>query len=192
MNKEHYLLTLGILILSAVLGLTGCLVSVSVPGKVTGGGWMPSVSGMEKEKAIFGFNADSCDGLDYVQGHFNFHDKYADWPGGVKMKGDILEAYMCELQSSDTATSTCYCGAMLEDVPWHEITVEYRSTNPKYPGEGIAIVCIWDNGEGENAALPDTARIEVLSGPYGPDSGERYQNEGFVKGNVQSHECEEY
>jgi hypothetical protein len=191
MNKEHYLLTLGILILSAVLGLTGCLVSVSVPGKVTGGGWMPSVSDVEKEKATFGFNADSCDGLEYAQGHFNFHDKYAsdfpEWPGGVKMKGDILEAYKCELQSSDTNTSTCYCGAMLEDIPWHEIRVQYRSTNPKCPGEGEAIVCIWDNGEGENAELPDTARIEVWSGPY-----VGYQNEGFVKGNVQSHECEEY
>jgi hypothetical protein len=181
MNKEHYLLTLSVLILSTLLTLTGCL--VTVPGKITGGGWIPSISGMEKEKASFGFNANSCEGLSYAEGHFNFRDKYADFPGGVKMNGEILEAYECEEQES--GTSTCYCDGIFEP-PWHEISVYYRSTNPKRRGEGEAIICIKDNGEGENAVLADTAFAEVLSGPY-----VGYKNIGFVQGNVQSHECEE-
>jgi hypothetical protein len=139
---------------------------------------------MEKERAHLAFNADSCEGLDYARGHFNYRDKYAsDFPRGVKMNGDILEAYECDEQAS--GTQGCYCDDLFE-VPWHEIRVHYRSTDPKYPGEGKAIICMRDNGEGKKAVLADTIRIEVTSGPY-----MGYINMGSVQGNIQAHECEE-
>jgi hypothetical protein len=99
------------------------------------------------------------------------------------MNGDILEAYECDEQAS--GTQGCYCDDLFE-VPWHEIRVHYRSTDPKYPGEGKAIICMRDNGEGKKAVLADTIRIEVTSGPY-----MGYINMGSVQGNIQAHECEE-
>jgi len=70
--------------------------------------------------------------------------------------------------------------------PCYEIKIHYRSTNPKEPGEGEAVACVVDNGEGINAISLDNAFIDVVSGPYNG-----YTNSGPVKGNIQSHECKE-
>ena len=68
-----------------------------------------------------------------------------------------------------------------------EVEVEYRSTNPRYPGTGTALACVVDNGEGANAPA-DKAIIKVKDGPQGgPYAG--YSNEGPVQGNVQFHTC---
>lgn len=168
-------------------GLTGC----GVPGKVTGGGWIPS-SGDDSKKANFGFNGNSCDGL--ANGHFNFHDKYADgFKGGVKMNGEVMEAYEC-VGDILIDNPGCYVGTFPDALdftcyalgfPYYEIRVEYRSTNPRHRGEGMAIACIRDNGEGANATSSDEAYISVLSGPYVD-----YKNSGPVQGNIQSHPCD--
>ena len=47
-----------------------------------------------------------------------------------------------------------------------EVEVEYRSTNPRYPGTGTALACVVDNGEGANAPA-DKAIIKVKDGPQG-------------------------
>jgi hypothetical protein len=64
------------------------------------------------------------------------------------------------------------------------IDVWYNSTNPKMPGDGSAVVCVEDGGEGKNANEKDEFRIFVLDGPYAG-----YFNKGYVQGNIQEHDC---
>jgi hypothetical protein len=62
--------------------------------------------------------------------------------------------------------------------------VEYESQNPKAEGEGSAIVCLSDNGEGKNAP-DDTAAVYIEDGPY-----YGYVNCNYVSGNNQEHSCD--
>ena len=81
--------------------LTGC----SVPGKVTGGG---KITGTNTGIAIFGFNADSCEG--FVTGRFDFHDKGAtNFQNGVKMNGAVTDAGKCSEQEEQNSVENIYC-----------------------------------------------------------------------------------
>ena len=166
---------------------------------MTGGGWIPS-SAFNGEngqyKANFGFVADSCNGDDYIKGHFNYIDMKANpdrWPGGVKMNGEIIGAakcFYCDEQGCDVYPECGYCYEVLgqeeTNYPVYEVQVFYSSTNPKMRGEGFAFACVKDNGEGSNAEFADWAIIKVESGPFN-----HYYNKGPVQGNIQSHECKE-
>src|SRR5262245_22761767 len=89
-----------LLLVAVAWGLSGCV--LTFPGKVTGGGSIPSAGG--SGNANFGINADSCSGT--VKGHFNYHDMNADpttWPGGVKMNGDVTDVAQCGPEQTDFA-----------------------------------------------------------------------------------------
>jgi hypothetical protein len=63
--------------------------------------------------------------------------------------------------------------------------IAYDSQNPKAPGEGYAIICLADNGEGANHHA-DIAAAYIDTGPfYG------YVNCGEVSGNIQEHSCDD-
>jgi hypothetical protein len=208
MNTKDCLFVMVLVILVSVVGLSGC----AKPGKVTGGGWIASQACLDLEddapdlvirgencngdddscglKANFGFNADSCDDGCSITGHFNYHDKYApDYAdcGGVKMNGVVIEAGECVPLSYDFEDECLLCNDYADSLPdsgtVYTVTVLYRSTNPKFRGEGRAIACVVDNGEGVNAE-EDMAAILVKSGPY-----VGYYNYGKVQGNIQAHEC---
>src|SRR5262249_50053546 len=162
----------------AVLALAGC---TGNPGKVTGDGWIQSVSG--NGKANFGFNGQQC-----VPGELKGEFDYYDQPLGVKMHSAVVSASLCAGDNSGQIPSAA-CGVCTElGLPigtTYGIDFPYRSTNPKVPGEGFGIVCVTDNGEGKNAAQPDILGILIIDGPY---SG--YSNINYVQGgNIQSHKC---
>ncbi len=171
MKTSHFLFAKAMFALVAVVGVSGC-----APGKVTGGGWIPSASGDPGDKANFGFNAAQCD-PDAIRGQFNYHDQNAPLfaaGGGVKMNGPVVApGGLC------VAFPPCGCPA---GSYW--ITVEYGSTNPNFPGDGVAVACVTDNGEGINATSADMGSISVTSGPY---TG--YFNSGPVQGNIRAHDC---
>jgi hypothetical protein len=177
MKKRDELSGIVILVLAAVVGLSGC----AQGGKVTGGGWIPSASGEAGEKANFGFNAEECT-PDEVKGHFNYHDKALE----VKMNGPVIDAGECvePFSNPNLSLSCLFCTLTFPGLPAYGIEVAYRSTNPALPGTGNAIACVTDNGEGANATSADLGRIFVLSGPYAG-----YQNAGPVQGNIQAHRC---
>lgn len=169
---------------AAILGLIGCGTVGGPPGqgfvgaKMTGGGWIPSSSGVQGHKANFGFNAAQCvESVLAISGHFNFHDKHAPGfqPGGVKMNGSVVGVNLCS--PGPCPSSGCPVGSV-------EVEVAYRSTNPRFPGLGTALACVEDNGEGAKATAPDRGKIVVMDGPF-----EDYQNEGPVQGNIQAHTC---
>ena len=183
--RANVLRSCRVLLLAIVgMGVNGCPPDTAIPGKVTGGGTIPSTSGVSGNKANLGFIGDGCD-PDNVAGSFNYHDKNAPGfqPGGVKVLGAVVEAGECALPNGDT-TGNQACG-LCGDSATHGITALYRSTNPKQPGTGTVIACLTDNGEGANAGAPDAGIIEVLSGPFAA-----YFNAGAVQGNVQVHSCE--
>jgi hypothetical protein len=71
-----------------------------------------------------------------------------------------------------------------------EAVVEYRSTNPRFPGTGTARACVVDNGEGSHAQSADRALITVVDGPFVPPlPSPPYSNQGDVQGNIQFHTC---
>ena len=170
MKTSYFLFAKAVFALVAVVGVSGC-----APGKVTGGGWIPSTSGDPRDKANFGFNAAQCD-ADAIRGRFDYHDQNAAGfaaAGGVKMNGPVTAMTgLCE-------TPPCPCPAGS-----YVITVDYGSTNPNFPGDGVAVACVTDNGEGINATSADMGSISVTSGPY---TG--YFNSGPVQGNIRAHDC---
>jgi len=93
------------------------------------------------------------------------------------MNGSVVGAKPCSMLDSCLLSSGCPHGSI-------EVTVHYRSTNPRLPGEGTALACVDDNGEGSNAPAADTGRIKVTTGPF-----INYENEGPVQGNIQNHTC---
>ena len=145
-----------------------------VPVKISGGGWIPSVMGLPA-KANFGFNAAHCTATTF-SGNFNYHDKHArDFqPGGVKMNGAVVDATQC-------VDGPCASGCPKDSF---EAVVEYRSTNPRFPGNGTARACVADNGEGSKAESDDRALITVVDGIYAG-----YSNQGDVHGNIQLQGC---
>jgi hypothetical protein len=176
------------------VALTGC----ATPAKFTGGGWLPSTSGGARDKANLGFNMQNCDpGNTPISGHFNYHDMKAPAyaaTGGVKLGGFVVNGGACTLQPPiPPATAAVACdvlglsglppGFCPPDVGAIGIDVEYESTNPKLPGAGTAIACVFDGGEGINATS-DLMRFYVIDGPFAG-----YLNQGTVKGNLQQHAC---
>jgi hypothetical protein len=183
MGKKIYVFGITIFVLISASWIVGCSEGPGVPGgmpstgKTTGGGTIPSASGNEGEIANFGFNAALCDLANPVEGKFNYHDKYAAYPGGVKFNGDIVGFVICD---DDPLTNDCH--VCPEDSV--EAEIAYRSTNPKNKGEGTAFACVVDNGEGVNEDPEDMGEVEVIDGPYAG-----YLNGGPVQGNIQAHIC---
>lgn len=142
-------------------------------GKVTGGGTIPSSSGVQGQKANFGFNVDACDVLLLPQSHITFHDKDAPafQPGGIKLQAKVVLVLHGTL-GSEAGSANPYV-----------LQIGYESTNPKFPGTGAGAILVVDSGEGA-AAFPDVASISLTSGPY---AGAVIS--GDVRGNVQSHAC---
>ena len=179
LNNKTLLSTTFVLV--AVL-TTGC----TVPGKVTGGGTIP---GVNDGIANFGFNADSCEG--FITGRFEFHDRdIVAYENGVKMNGEVTDAGKCTDQSTDGSVRNSYCETSYYEnalgcFEGYVVDVNYKSTNPRYPGSGAAIACVIDNGEGVNSISSDAVWIHVSSGPY-----RDYYNKGSVQGNIQSHSCD--
>ena len=168
------------------LGLSGC----AVPGKVTGGGSMPSASGIPGEKATFGFKAEQCDFTVAASGQYNYRDDAAPgFPGGVAFNGAVLEAGKC-VSPSVTAQldfACVVCAVNFPGLPADGFVVDYRSTNPNVADTlpvQTAVACVTDNGEGTKATSADFGRIFVINGAY---SG--YTNSGPVKGNIQEQNC---
>ncbi len=179
MQNKSYLSGIVMLVGVALLGLSGC---TGNPGKVTGGGWIPSASG-SGGKANFGFNGQQCV-PGQLKGEFDYHDQ----PLGVKIHSTLVSASLCAGDSPGSIESAA-CGLCTEiGLPigtTYGIDFTYRSTNPKIPGNGFAIVCVTDNGEGANAANPDVLAIAIPDGPY---TG--YSNLSYVQGgNIQQHKC---
>lgn len=160
-------------------GMTGC----ANPGKVTGGGQLKD-SVTDDRIANFGFNGDTCDGdLNNPTGHFN----YVDQDNGVKMNGDLRAHAVCVSPDQwEGRWIAPDCWASPFSTPVHLFYVDYRSTNPKERGEGMAVVYVKDNGEGNKADGSDQMAVYVISGPF-----DAYQQEGVVQGNIKEHSCEE-
>ena len=157
-------------ILLPLLGLIACPPGQEMTGKATGGGWVPSTG---TGKANFGFNVAKCSEESDIRGKVNYHDKSA----GVKFNGDIVDFIFCVNMGDCEA---CPSGQELG-----EVVIEYKSTNPKKKGEGTAVACVVDRGEGVNELDPgDELRIVVKDGPFAG-----YENGGYVQGNIQFHHC---
>lgn len=169
-----------LVVLGVAAALSGCAL---IPGKVTGGGTIPStVSG----SANFGFNANACD-PNNVKGTFTFQDKAA----GVKLNGDITRAGKCVFIPNSTSFD-CGCppdiafsDSVTNNLYFAQLT--YRSTNPNVPGSGTAIACAKDNGEGGKADFADIISFDILTGPA-PYQGYSILNE-LSGGNIQGHSC---
>ena len=151
--------------------------------KVTGGGWLPSADD-GSQKANFGFAANGCEAYlmdkDWTnfKGRFNYHDKTA----GVMMLGTptgVTKCYPGNPVCRYDRNGICKGG--------YAVQLDYKSTNPKDRGEGQAVACAYDNGEGMNAT-PDWLGIYIAHDDTGPYAG--YSNEGYIEGgNIQKHSC---
>lgn len=152
------------------------LVLSSACDRATGGGRLDGANG----RASFGFNGDGCDAPD-----FKGQVQYNDQNGGQKFHGDVVYARQCLVDGDcpvcDPLRITLGFPLTLGD---YEVGVSYESTNPAVPGNGLATVCVTDNGEGVNSTGSDTAIIQVQGGPYAG-----YLNYGSIRGNIQQHKC---
>jgi len=151
----------------------------TIPGKVTGGGWVEVGSGA---KANFGFTGSSCDDPSNPTGRFNFHDRTAPgYDGGVRMNGTVIDISQCQEGTGDCAQTATVAGECPEG--GYLIQVGYRSTNPRLRGTGTAAACVLDNGEGKKGT-GDLIGLGVESGPY-----QGYDVQGTIHGNIQAHWC---
>mgnify|MGYP003348044411 CR=1 FL=1 len=120
----------------------------------------------------------------HPEGHLNWVDK----AGSVKLNGQLSLHGQCV--SEDDWQGTWYsekCELLcvpLFGYGTHVAQVDYRSTNPKKPGSGVAIACLKDNGEGVNKIAGDQVALFAISGVYAG-----YISAGTVRGNVQSGVC---
>ena len=166
--------------LATITGLVGC----ANPGKVTGGG---SVVGDDGEKlATFAVHADTCSGdLNAAQGRMNWVDQARD----VKMNGTMTAHAVCvseqDWQGTWVAADCEWCAGSL-GYGAELAYFDYRSTNPRAPGDGVGVACVKDNGEGSGNVDGDRLILSVGSGVYAG-----YGASGRVRGNVQSHACHE-
>jgi hypothetical protein len=189
MKTKNYLFGIAALALAVAIWLSGSC--GAVPGKVTGGGTIPSTDGVPGDTANFGFNGDSCNFVagnpSSIKGNFNYLDINAPGfqPGGVKMKGDVSEAAQCVFPLGGTLLdSACaICVALGFQGTLYGVVVNYRSTNPNFSGNGTIFACVADGGKGVNATS-DSVAVGVVNGPF---SG--YFNFGPAQGNIQSHPC---
>ena len=179
MNEKARRIGGGILAVACLLVLGGCL----VPGKVTGGGTLASANPASDKTASFGFSANGCDPMN-LHGSFTYHDRGVPESvapsrgGGLKIKGAVVGAGLCQEEDQTGPECICLIGE-------YQVDVVYRSTNPFTPGNGNAIACVLDNGEGFQAITADNVFVGILTGPYAG-----YTNENSVSGNIQAHRCD--
>ncbi len=64
------------------------------------------------------------------------------------------------------------------------IGFQFTSTNPSYPGVGLGVACITDNGQGIKAINKDNIALIIVNGQY-----QGYINQGPVQGNTASAPC---
>jgi hypothetical protein len=152
--------------------------------KVNGGGTMASTSGVHGDKAVITFHAEKCTADEAVSGRINYHDMYTPgWAnGGVKFTGSVVAAAQCGQPGSELICTAIYG---YPRVPFYFAEIGYKSTNPKYPGSGIAVVIVADNGQGVQAISSDIAVVQVTTGPYAG-----YMNTNTIQGNMNSKSCE--
>jgi hypothetical protein len=155
----------------AVFVLSGCYL------KLTGGGWMQSVNGVDK--ATFSVNYDvaraqtapgQC-GFDFEGAHIRgtYHDHGTDVR--FKIDDEDLSVIGCFDPNPENAENN-NCAFFM---------TSYESQDPKLPGEGTVFVTACDHGEPGDV---DYLQIDVQSGPYAG-----YHNAGPVLGgNFQGHE----
>jgi hypothetical protein len=74
----------------------------------------------------------------------------------------------------------------MQDIPANLYGVAFRfeSTNPRYPGSGMGVACIMDNGQGSKATDNDNLVLIIAPGQYFG-----YVNQGPVQGNIASEPC---
>ena len=150
-------------------------------GRFTGGGWLPSNSGVGK--AIFGFNGDNCGGT--VGGHITFHDKNAvDYftntpiPGGVKIHASVIDTGVCTPESTDPD-----CPPELDSGgSW--ALFAYESHNPNRPGAGLGLLFTLDAPNPDPDVIVTLALVQIMDDVYG------YVNGGEIRGSIQTHQCE--
>lgn len=172
------------LVVPVLLAAAGCQ---ELNGKATGGGTLDSVGG--SGKAVFAFTASNCEdknGDEVIKGKMNYRDRtaidYADM-GGVGLQAEVTDAALCGDgiagfdPNNPTAIDACAC-----DPGEYNMVGDYRSTNPKLPGEGVVNACVLDMGTGTD--MHGIVELTVASGPY-----EGYANLGSLQGNVKAHEC---
>ncbi len=61
---------------------------------------------------------------------------------------------------------------------------QFTSTNPRYPGGGLGVACITDNGQGTKAINQDNVALIIVNGQY-----QGYMNQGPVQGNTATGPC---
>ena len=66
----------------------------------------------------------------------------------------------------------------------YAVGFQFTSTNPRYPGTGIGIACIQDNGQGKYAINKDYVVMIIANGQY-----HGYINQGPVRGNIATEPC---
>jgi len=163
--------------LLVALSTVSVLAACGGPGHVSGEGNIHSLGGFET--ATLKFDANSCDGIDNSNGQVIMKDKHAiDWEdvSGIQLEGTVDSTYFCS-DSLDFDAPLCSC-----NTGYQEINFSYVSTNDQAPGEGTAIACMGDTGNGNEKGLNGIAEVFVISGPY---TG--YHNVGAT--NVTQHGC---
>jgi hypothetical protein len=156
--------------LLAAFVLSGCYL------KLTGGGWMRSVNGVDKATFSVNYNVVSAQ-TEPGQCNFDFEEAhirgtYHDHGTGVRFKinDEQVVNIGCSVDPPEDPDNEC---------AW--TITSYESQDRKNPGTGHVEVIACDHGEPGDA---DTLEIEVLSGPYAD-----YYNAGPVLGgNFQGHE----
>lgn len=61
---------------------------------------------------------------------------------------------------------------------------QFTSMNPRYPGSGIGVTCVTDNGQGIKAVDKDNAVLIIVNGQY-----QGYINQGPIQGNAATAPC---
>lgn len=64
------------------------------------------------------------------------------------------------------------------------VSFQFTSTNPRYPGSGLGVACITDNGQGMNAIAEDNVVLIIANGQY-----KGYINQGPLQGNTEAGPC---
>lgn len=199
---------------AAIVVMSGC-----TPAVYTVGGTIPSSNSSKgATKAQFSLQGDSCDGLEVgPKGSFTYHDKSAiaynpNLKGnGLQMTGPVLLVSDCSNPGSVEEDAFCHGVWQGESNPEIEYLLQncpllggasnapvkffagwYTSTNTRYPGDGLVLGCVQDNGQGRKATFKDQAVILVPGDAYtfggnGPYQG--YINQGSVQGNVSTYTC---
>ena len=106
----------------------------------------------------------------------------------------ICNLQFCDCEYWPTEWESCVLGFLNDpegycqdiDVPdnLYGISFWFESTNPRYPGSGMGVACITDNGQGKKATAKDNLVIIIGQGQYYD-----YINQGSVKGNIGSEPC---